>query len=344
MKKEKINPVFLLFSAVLTAILFYFSSKAFFEHFWGFNLFSAKHWQHIAGKWQNGWVLHTTKEYLFFIALVALIPGYLIACFLIHELLRKGALLNPFNLYHNHRKKILEARSLAAATGAFPIHEKPSKNKEKNIRISSKKIGQIDLLRGKKSASSLTPKAESKGTSDRTAEQFDIWEKMAQKLEQGNSFVLRRMNIASVPFNLIAITRNALFLISEGPAEGSVWETDESASPAVWKTENGSIPSPVASLLNVKKTLQDYLAKNLSGYSGLSVNFCMILDHGHITNMDKLLPFLEDNDLSILRTGTCETEALPYSDALMELINTQPAPSQDLSDAIAVAILDLMKV
>ena len=347
MKKEKINPAFLLFSAVLTAILFYFSSKAFFEHFWGFNLFSAKHWQHIAGKWQNGWVLHTTKEYLFFTALIASIPGYFIACFFVHEILRKSALLNPLNLYRNHRKKILKERSLAAATGALPIHEKTPKNEERTIRVSSQKMGQINLLRGKKSSVAASPsvsKTEPKGTSDRTAEQFDIWEKMAQKLEQGNAFVLRQMNIASVSFNLVAITQNALFLICEGPDNGSVWETAEDASPAVWKTENGSIPSPLSGLLNAKEILQDYLAKNLSEYPEISVNCCMILDHGHISNMDKLLPFLEDNNLSILKTGTCKTEALPDSDALTRLINAQPAPSQEMNDAIAVAILDLMKV
>lgn len=78
-------------------------------------------------------------------------------------------------------------------------------------------------------------------------------------------------------------------------------------------------------------------------YAGLDVNCCMILDHGNVTNPDELLKYLETWDISVLRMGSCQTTSLPDTHALTEYIKSQPASSQALNDAVAVAILDLME-
>ena len=95
-------------------------------------------------------------------------------------------------------------------------------------------------------------------------------------------------------------------------------------------------------MVNAKSVLEKYLHEQNPEYKNLIVNCCMIMDHGHITNVNALLPFLEEWDISILRMGSCKTPDLPDTAALIEYIKTQKPSSQALNDAVAIALLDLM--
>ena len=99
MKKGKVSLVPLLFSAAISALLFYVIIRYAFLSFWHFDITSAKHWGHILGKWQKGWVLHTPKEICFVIALFLLIPGYFLFWFIVHCFPLKKILLLPFSFF-----------------------------------------------------------------------------------------------------------------------------------------------------------------------------------------------------------------------------------------------------
>lgn len=355
MKKSKTSPLSLLFSALLAAVIFYFATEMLFKHFFGgFDLYSSQHWHHILAKWKNGFVLRTTKEYLFFTALIALLPGYFVLWFAVCRFPFAKVLMAPTDYFRNRKKKELEARSLAAAVG--PLDKKENKPKEpaKKIRISAENLNRINQLRGKTDPAAARKESHQEEKTEQRSipvisrrndadEPVDLWDNMVENLEKGGVFVLRQMKITSVPFDVVAITQNALFLICAGPEGSSVWKTADEASPAVWKTEKGEIPSPVIPMINAKKALQDYLKEHFPEYAALTVYCCMILDHGHISNTDVFIPFLERNDISVLRAGSCQTEALPASDALIGLIGAQPESSKELNDAVALSILDLME-
>ena len=151
------------------------------------------------------------------------------------------------------------------------------------------------------------------------------------------------MKIKSFPVNILAITQEGLFLLCEGPDTGANWEVREDADPAVWKTTEGDIPSPLRPMLEARQALQNYFESEMPQYSDLGINCCMILDHGNIINTDELLKSLEEWDISVLRMGICKTSALPDTNALIEYIKSQPVSSQALNDEMAVAILDLME-
>lgn len=360
MKKGKINFIRLLFSAVVSAVLFYIVARGIFLFFWNFNLISERHWLHIWNKWQSGWVIRKPKEVMFFIAVLLLIPGYLTVWFSVYVFPWLKVLRMPLAHFEKKKQKRLQAQSLAAAVGPADKQEIAAKKKEqeKVIKISSEKLQQIDHLRGKKtniqhsvakqSAGTDAPAATSANTPQTThaneaAARFDLWEKLAQSLESENIFILRQMKIKSFPVNIFAITQEGLFLLCEGPATGQSWEVNETADPPVWNTEKAPIPSPLRPVIASKAILQTYFAEKMPQYAGLDINCCMILDHGNVTNPDQLLSHLEDWDISVLRMGSCQTTSLPDTQALINYIKSQPVSEEALNDSIAVAILDLME-
>ncbi|MBR4126908.1 MAG: hypothetical protein IKR09_04995 [Alphaproteobacteria bacterium] len=310
-------------------------------------------------KWQNGWILRTSKEMYFVAALLFLIPGYLIFWFIVYCFPLKKILLFPVSFAQNRKKAKLQAQSLAAAIGPAdrikaPVSKKEQRKAAQTVKAPSEKMKLINQLRGKSVSQHTATEAASpiaagkdapaqKNTPEQeNASRFDLWEKFANSLESANIFAVRQITIKNVVFNLIAFTQNALFLIREAPEESASWETHDGDTPAVWKTQKGDIPSPLVPMIETRKLLQTYIDEHFSEYSNISLNFCMILDHGTITNPDAFLAFLEQNNLSALRMGSCKTTALPDSAALVEYIKSQPASSAEMNDAFALAFLDLM--
>ena len=353
MKKGKIRLIPLLFSAVIAGVLFYIVVRNAFSFFWGFDLLSQRHWNHILKKWQGGWVLRKPKEVLFFISLLLLLPGYFFTWFVVYVFPLKKVLLAPKTFLDNRKKAKLQEQSLAAALG--PADKKlPQKTTEKKApKPYTQKQAAIDHLRGKKvpeaMAATGSSAAEKPAVVNEAAVRFDLWQKLADKLEAAKISTLRHMQIHSFTVNLLAITAESVFLLCEGPEEGSQWEVNENTSPAIWKTENGEIPSPLRKMLNAKTIFEQYFKENfitdgIPKYQDLSINCCMILDHGNITNPDTLLEFLDKENISVLKMGSCKTAALPDTDALISFISSQGVSSSETNDAIAIAILDLTDV
>ena len=361
MKKGKTLFISLFFSAVVTAVLFYIFSHKFFLFFWNFDLLAERHWMHIWNKWESGWVIRKPKEVLFFIAVLLLIPSYLLSWFCVHKFPWKKFFRLPLTYLENKKKERLQAQSLAAALGpSEPQHTTAVKKEpEKVIKISAQKLSQIDHLRGKKTvshriAAQTSPTVETapgstQNTSkklskeDEAVARFELWESLAKSLETEKIFILRQMKIKNHPVNTFAVTQDGIFLLCEGPALGNTWEVHDNAEPPIWQTEKEAIPSPLRPLVESKEILQQYFSKKMPQYANVSINCCMILDHGNVTNTEALLKYLEEWDISVLRMGTCQTHSLPDTHALIEYIKSQPVSTQTFNDAVAVAILDLME-
>ena len=349
MKKRKIRLIPFLFSAAVAAVFFYFVVRGAFLWAWRFDLISPKHWHHILVRWRSGWVLHTSKEIVFFVSVLLLIPGYLLTCFLIYIFPLKKILLSPLTFLKNKKKARLQSKSLAAALGPadkkLPV--KQPKKKEPSNKPLSKKQAAINHLRGMKAPGEAAAPSSAGGasgpqaTANDPATRFDLWNKLAQELESAKIFILRHMKINSFPINITAITQEGVFLLCEGPEQSADWETNENASPAVWKSAKGEIPSPLRPMIETKNAMVRYFEEKNPEYAHLGINCCLILDHGNITNTDTLLSFLENEDISVLRMGICKTEALPDSKALVSFIKSQGVSSPEINDAVAVAILDL---
>ena len=344
MKKRKIHWFAFLFSAIAAAALFYFIARHTFLFFWKFDLLSSKHWNHIIGKWKSGWVLHKPKEIFFFVSLLLLLPGYFFTWFIVYIFPLKRILFAPKTFIENRKKAKLQAQSLAAALGPADKTQLLKTPEKKEHKAVSPKMAALDRLRGKKPIESAPPATKQAAPDNTAATRFDLWEKLAKDLDAAKIFNLRYMKIHSFVVNILAVTQESVFLLCEGPSQGESWEVNDEASPPVWKTENGDIPSPLTAMITAKNTLQNYLEEQNSAYASMNINCCLILDHGNITNTDVLLAFLEKENISVLRMGSCKSSVLPDPNALIGYITSQGTSSQETNDAIALAILDLTEI
>ena len=378
-KKKKLSlPAFLLSGLISAAVCFFLFKFAFYAG-WRFDILKENHWHYLINKWNAGWVMDTPREMLFFAGLVSVIPVWLIAWFLTYILPWKAVLLFPLTLLKKRKAEKLLQKSIEAAKGPENIQAalaakkaQPAENTHKVPKISAEKISKIDKLRGKTSHTQTPPAqhqqqpAQNAGTfeepiperasspagtsgnaqepaADQKLQTLQAWSALAELMEKSGIFIFREMKIGSYDTNLIAATSESIFLMSEGPKLGSSWTVCENEEIPVWKDGKDALASPLRPLLDARNKLRDTFYSKFPQYSSLSVNACLVLDHGKIENTKELIEKLESWDMSVLRTGSCRTSELPEVAALVSYIRTQSPSTQEINDAVADTILALME-
>ena len=137
---------------------------------WGFDAAFNKHWIFLWQMWQDGWVIDTLSEWLFFLAIFLFIPLWLLGWLTFAQikwgsLILKGLKYAYTRLRRAH-KKYFEQKVLVitrkksyrrirppALTYVMPIASKPKKRKKrKDGKDDSKMRDKIDVLSGKKSS------------------------------------------------------------------------------------------------------------------------------------------------------------------------------------------------
>ncbi len=380
MKKRKLSFFVLLLSGLFSAAVCFFLFKAYFHAGWRFDIMKVSHWQYLADKWNSGWVMSTPKEMMFFAGFVAIIPVWLTTWVLCYIMPWKGILLFPLTLLKKRKAEKLLQKSIEAAKGPENIQAAlaakkaaPKETAHKAPKISSDKMTKIDKLRGRTShahsaapqpvqtagtfeepvqtqhqpvSPTALPSAETPQTaaaSDQKSRTLQVWDDLAALMEKSGIFIFREMKIGAYETNIIAVTNENVFLLSEGPKLGSNWTVCENDTPPVWKDGKDALASPLRPLLDARNKLKEHLDAEFPQYSSLVVNACLVLDHGNVTNTKALIEKLEEWDMSVLRTGTCKTTDLPEVGALLSYIRTQAQATQEVSDAIADTLLFLME-
>lgn len=385
MKKGRLHLTCLLFSGILSLVVYFFLMRAVFIAGWNFHIDRYDHWLFAWRKWNAGWVIKNPREILYFTLLVLLIPGWLFTWTITYILPWKKILGWPMSVWKERKKRKLLQKSIEAAKGPAALPEalaakKTPKEHPKGLRISPDKVKEIDKLRGRKTSGMPAPAPRSPapeqprsnvfssgneagtfaeggnfieaGTpvvrtgptrEEQALERVRLWEGISEALERNNVFIFREMKIHGYATNIIAVTAESVFILSEGPAVGEKWLVAEEETIPVWKVGKDAIASPLRPLVKARDDMKEYLEKEQPACADMTVNACLILDHGNIENPKELIETLETWDISVLKMGTCTTEMLPGTSALMEYIKSQPPSSQEINDAVAVAILDLME-
>lgn len=277
-------------------------------------------------------------------------------------------------------QKSIEAAKGPVALPEVLAAKKTPKDHPKGLRISPDKAQAIDKLRGRKTTGMPAPAPRSPAPEpsrqnvfasdagagnfaeegnfieagapvvrtgptpeEQALERVRLWEGIAQALEQNNVFIFREMKIRGYATNIIAVTAESVFILAEGPAVGEEWHVAEDETIPVWRVGKDAVASPLRPLVKARDDMKEYLENEQPACAEMTVNACLILDHGNVENPKELIEKLETWDVSVLKMGTCSTEMLPGTSALMEYIKSQPASSQEVNDAVAVAILDLME-
>lgn len=319
--------------------------------------------------------MNTPKEMMFFAGLVAIIPVWLTMWVLSCIIPWKGILLFPLTLAKKRKAEQLLKKSIEAAKGpeniqaALSAKKAPPKDAARKApKITSDKMTKIDQLRGRtthgqaptahqaptagtfeeplqqmQDVSPTASSALSAASVDQRMHTLEAWENLASLMEKSGIFIFREMKIGSYETNIIAVTSEGVFIMSEGPKLGSEWTVCENETPPVWKDGKDALASPLRPLLEARNKIKEHLDAEFPQYSSLSVNACLVLDHGNILNTTALIEKLEEWDMSVLRTGTCKIHDLPEVGALVSYIRSQTQSTQEINDAIADTILALME-
>ena len=137
---------------------------------WGFDAAFNKHWIFLWQMWQDGWVIDTVSEWLFFLAIFLFIPLWLLG-WLAFAQIKWGALIlkalkRIYTRLRKAHKKYFEQKVLVitrkksyrrirppALTYVMPTVSKPKKRKKrKDGKDDTKMRDKIDVLSGKKSS------------------------------------------------------------------------------------------------------------------------------------------------------------------------------------------------
>ena len=321
-------------------------ARSYFLSFWHFNVLSAAHWNLILRKWNAGWVLHKTGEYVFLCSLLAA-PFVLAVFWCVCYKIRWTKLLTaPLAPIKNRKKKALVKKSLQAAVGNPADLKKAPAPKHSAPKIPEK----LRRLRGTSpspAAQASAPQAVQPDTgAARESDAFsriDFWNRLADELKAAGVYVLRELTAFQCNISILAVTQDGLFMLCEGPSAGSVWTADETAEKPFWKTEDGTVfASPLHAMLHARKEFRRLIAETAPAYADLPVNGCLFLDHGRIDNIGDVLDFLSEVDLSLLRAGSCRMGELPDANALTDYVKSLSKPDQRLNDAVAYSVVGLM--
>lgn len=318
-------------------------ARAYFLHFWKFDLFLTKHWNLIWRKWNAGWIVSKNTEYVFLISLLALPLIAAAVWFLFYRTRWQKLLKMPLEPLQKRKKKELEKKSLEAARGDPEKLKKAPAPKHTARKLPEKLVrlrGMQSTLKQRADSASAAAGGNARLT-DTVLTGPQIWDNLVQTLESSGVFVLREMTLTACRVNLLAVTQDGLFMLCSGPEDGNTWTVDENRH--VWTTEQGTVlPSPLQMLIKGRDELKNLISADSPAYKNIAINCCLLLDHGKITNVDNMLNYLTTVDLSVLRTGSCNMSELPDTDALIEYIRSMPKADRALNDAVAVAVLSLM--
>ena len=308
---------------------------------WRFDISNSKHWKMIWQRWESGSSFSTAKEVTFLLLIVCSPFIWIVFCFISHKISWGRLICFPFVAIRNSikAKQIESARRTAMADAAAALIKKPVPHSVKPLP------DKILKLRGtvRRNLAETSVNEEYLESVDNSRADFDMWQNIEKGLERNNIFTLRTMDFAGCQFDLTAVTQEGVYLMCSGPTVDKVWETRDNATPPVWiATDTGeTVPAPIAAAQKARDALQREIIDIHPEYADLTVNACVVLCRGKIDNMSALMSYLEETDMSVLRTGICKMRDLPDSMAIVELIKTQERADDDMINAVSRAILNL---
>lgn len=356
MKKKQFYFFKLILAAVLSASLYALLMKFFFKAGWNFDIFNTRHWQYVLNKWRNGWVIKGQKDVLFFLLVLSILPGWIIATYVVYCLPLKKFLTFPAVMLQNRKRKQLQQRSLDMARGVnvkIPVPAKPRKN-------AMPRNEKIDMLRGRKSESPVAATAspassasyeqpaaddeyvyeDDTSVEDLQLEHLQRWNTIVTSLENQGLFCFRSTKIGNFAVKLTILVKDTVFWFVEGPLVADKWTLNDDKTPAVWTGENDTIPSPLQAAYQAREKFKSYLEQR-TDYGDAAVHAFLVMDAGSIKNPDKITEELADLDVALLKIPPCADDELTDLSAMLDYVKTLPPSEMAFNDAVAEAIMAL---
>ena len=287
---------------------------------WGFNPMSRQHWLYIWNEWQRGWVIQSVREWLFVIAIFAMIPvwvtGSALLCTVPWMKWFKIILLFPVRLIRSRMKKRQKEK-----TAARPKVTKKKSYKQTRppaIRAGSGKVKHIDKAPEKEEtvqapASAAAPVSAPAKTEQRATEAPSSASKPSsggsQAISGGSIMdVLRSAGyrlisdakIAGKKIDFVAVAAEHILLCLIDSENGD-WLADEERfndEEPLWFSESNHRISPVRVVLNAKEALSPILT---GPAQGMEVKTMVVIRQGTIINAEDMFEVWDGLKVKVCR-------------------------------------------
>lgn len=312
---------------------------------WGFNPMSKVHWIYIWNEWQSGWVIQSLREWMFVIALFAMLPvlftGWAVLCTVPWLKWFKIILLFPIRLI---RSKIKERQKEKNAARPKVTKKKSYKQtRPPAVRAGSGKIKHPEKAPSKEHETTQAPSA-AQASSPKASQNSVKTSDSSNASVSGSSImdILRSAGyrwisdakIAGKKIDFVAVCAEHILLCLIDSESGD-WLADEERfndEEPLWFSESNHRISPVRIILNAR----DALGSLLSGQArGMDVKAMVVIRQGTIINAEDMFEVWNGLNVSVCRYEEGGPEEIT---ALTNAVSSVSAPDDGLYHSISSAL------
>lgn len=329
--------VFILF---IWTIGYFFWFQKLMIGFWGFNPISKQHWLYIWNEWQNGWVIQSGREWMFAIALFAMLPiwltGFTVLCTVPWFKWFKIIVLFPVHLIRN----ILKERQKEKNAVRPKVTKKKSykQTRPAPIRAGSGRIKHPEKAPEKEQEAQNA--APAPAAAERPQELTQPVQKAGSAVSGGSVMDILRSagyrliadaKIAGKKLDFVAVSANHLLLCLIDSESGD-WLADEERfndEEPLWFSESNHRISPVRVVLNAK----DALAPMLTGAArGMEIRPMVVIRQGTIINAEDMFEVWNGLNVTVCRFEDGGPNEIT---ALQSAVSSVAAPDDGLYHSIS---------
>ncbi len=289
----------ILFILLIWTIGYFFWYRRLMISMWGFNLTLKLHWIYIWNEWQNGWVIQSFREWLFIIALFAMIPiwftGWAVLCTVPWMKWFKIILLFPIRLIRSKLKEYRKTKNTI----------KPKVTKKKSykqtrppaVRASSGKIKHPDKAPEEKEQeiSKPAPVAQEVPSNIIATRPEPSYEMPANTsggsimdiLRSAGYRLISDAKIAGKKIDFVGISSDHILLCLIDSESGD-WLADEERfndEDPLWFSESNHRISPVRIILNARDSLASMLTPDVRN---MEIKVIVVIREGTIINAEDM--------------------------------------------------------
>ena len=309
---------------------------------WGFNPMSKQHWLYIWNEWQNGWTIQSIHEWLFIIALFAMIPAFLTggALFCTVSWLKwfKIILLFPLRLIRNKLKERQKQKN-----GAKPKITKKKSYKQTRppaIRAGSGKIKHPETTEtvqkpapspNAPTSSKEEPAIQRTSPSTVSAASSVSGGSIMDILRSAGYRLISDAKIAGKKIDFVAVAANHILLCLIDSESGD-WLADEERfndEEPLWFSESNHRISPVRVVLNAR----DALGPMLTGPArGMEIKTIVVIRQGTIINAEDMFEVWDGLNITVCRFEEGGPNEIVTLEKTVTAVNS---PDEDLYHSVS---------
>lgn len=294
---------------------------------WGFNPMSKVHWIYIWNEWQSGWVIQSLREWLFVIALFAMLPvwftGWAVLCtvpwikwfkiislfpikLILSKIKERKKAKNSVKPKVTKKKSYKQTRPPAVRAGSGRIkHPEKAPEKEKTPQTPAASSATSGTEVHQSSVDSTVHQSSSKPAVSGSS--------VMDVLRSAGYRLISDAKIAGKKIDFVAVSANHILLCLIDSESGD-WLADEERfndEEPLWFSESNHRISPVRVILNAREAL----SSQLNGEArGMQIKTMVIIRQGTIINAEDMFEVWNGLDVIVCRYeegGPDEITALP---------------------------------